>query len=114
MFMLLYLEKSLIVNSITDKNTLFFTLHTDPSPEYLSNVKGVQKFMGHGLGARKVKKGMQSSNAFYCDCAPAGYPEGGCPYSNALSIDCNAYNEHGSCRVYCTGQYFACCGKRSE
>ncbi len=110
----IYLEQSLIVNSITDKNTLFFTVNTHPSPDYLDEMDGVRKFMGHGLSERKVKKGMQSSSAFYCGCAPAGYPEGACLYSNALSIDCHAYNEHGSCRVYCTGQYYGCCGKRSE
>lgn len=50
----LYLEKSLIVNSITDKNTLFFTLDTDPSPDYLSEMKDVQKFMGHEIGRAHV------------------------------------------------------------
>jgi hypothetical protein len=110
----IYLEKSLIVNSITDKNTLFFSVNTDPSPEYLKSMRGVKTFLGYGLGARRIIKGMRSVDAFYCDCAPAGYPEGACPRSNSLSINCSAANEHGSCRVYCTGQTFACCGKRGE
>ncbi len=110
----IYLEKSLIVNSITDKNTLFFSLNTVSSPDYLETMKGVKTYLGFGLAARKVTKGMLSVNAYYCDCVPAGYPEGGCPKSDALSLDCTASNEHGSCKVFCTGQTFACCGKRGQ
>lgn len=110
----IYLERSLIVNSVTDKNTLFFSVDTDPSPDYLKSMKGVKTFLGYGLGARRIIKGMRSVDAFYCDCVPAGYPEGACPSSNSLSLNCITSNEHGNCRVVCTGQTFACCGKRGE
>ncbi len=110
----MFLERNLIVNSVTNKNTLFFSVDADHTPEYLSDLKGVKTYIGYGLGARKIFKGKQSVDAFYCKCVPAGYPEGGCPTSNSLSIDCNSSNEHGSCRVFCTGQYFACCGTRGE
>jgi hypothetical protein len=110
----IYLEKSLIVNSVTDKNTMFFSVNSSLSPQYFKSTKGVKTFFGYGLGVRRVIKGMRSVDAYYCDCAPAGYPEGACPSSNSLSITCTASNEHGSCKVYCTGQTFACCGKRGE
>lgn len=107
-----YLDRHLLVNSLESKMTYLFSVKTDPVPEYLKGIEGVTGFTGYGLGARKVTIGAETGTIPYCGCVPADYPIGNCKANEMNPVYCVSATEAGSCRVACSGQYYACCDKK--
>lgn len=107
-----YLDRHLLINSLESKMTYLFSVKTDPVPEYLKGIEGVTAFTGYGLGVRKVTIGAETGTIPYCDCVPADYPIGNCKSNEMNPVYCVSATEAGSCRVACSGQYYACCDKK--
>jgi len=106
-----YLDRHLLVNSLESKMTYLFSVKTEPIPEYLKGIEGVTAFTGYGLGARKVTIGAEKGIIPFCGCVPAGYPIGNCKLNEMNPVNCVTATEAGSCRVVCSGQYYACCDR---
>jgi hypothetical protein len=110
----IYMERNLLVNSLSSKRTLHFYLDKDPKPAFLKEIKGVKSYTGFGLGVRKIVHGSQPYQATYCACDQAATPPGNCKAGGVLDLKCATSNEFGSCRVTCTGQTYACCDRGFE
>jgi hypothetical protein len=107
-----YLDRHLLVNSLESKQTYLFSVKTDPVPDYLKGIEGVTAFTGYGLGARKVTIGAENGKIPFCGCVPADYPIGNCKTNEMNPVYCVSASEAGSCRVACSGQYYACCDRK--
>ena len=109
-----YLDRHLLVNSLESKQTYLFSVETDPVPDYLKGIEGVTAFTGYGLGVRKIIIGAEKGTIPFCGCMPASYPIGNCKSNEMNPIFCVSATEAGSCRVACSGQYYACCDRKME
>ena len=107
-----YLDRHLLVNSLESKQTYLFSVETDPVPDYLKGIEGVTAFTGYGLGARKITIGAEKGTIPFCGCMPADYPIGNCKSTEMNPLYCVSATEAGSCRVACSGQYYACCDRK--
>jgi hypothetical protein len=107
----IYLDRALIVNSLERRKTLFFHIETDNKPDYLKDIKGVKTYGGFGIGLRKINYGSQPDQPPYCGCQSANVPPANCKSGGVMDMTCASSNEHGSCRVSCSGQTYACCDK---
>ena len=107
-----YLDRHLLINSLESKQTYLFSVETDPVPDYLKGIEGVTPIAGYGLGARKVIIGAEKGTVPFCSCVPANYPIGYCKSNEMNPIYCVSSTEAGSCRVACSGQYYACCDRK--
>ena len=107
-----YMDRHLLINSLESKMTYLFSVKTDPVPDYLKSIEGVTAFTGYGLGARKIIIGAEHGTIPYCGCMPASYPIGNCKSNEMNPIYCVSATEAGSCRVACSGQYYACCDRK--
>jgi hypothetical protein len=109
-----YLDRHLLVNSLENKMTYLFSVKTDPVPDYLKGIEDVTAFTGYGLGVRKIIIGAEKGIIPICACVPANYPIGYCKSNEMNPIYCVSATEAGSCRVACSGQYYACCDRQVE
>ena len=108
----LFLERNVIVNSLEKDMTYLFSFNVDQDPYYLKSLKDVKQYKGIGLGVRKVNKDSPTKNAPYCSCVKAGSREDVCETGGNSALNCSSTNFDGSCRIICSGQRFACCGKK--
>lgn len=109
----IYLDRAILVNSLERRRTLFFYIETDNRPEYLREIKGVETYGGYGIGLRKINYGSKADQPPYCGCQPSNIPPANCKSGGVMDMTCASANEHGSCRVSCSGQTYACCDKDS-
>lgn len=107
----IYLDRALMVNSLERRKTLFFYIETDNKPEYLKDIKGVEVYGGYGIGLRKINYGSKADQPPYCGCQSSSVPPANCKSGGVMDMTCASANEHGSCRVSCSGQTYACCDK---
>jgi hypothetical protein len=110
----LYLGRSLVVNSLVKKQTLYFHLDGEKIPEDIEDIGDVQSFSGYGLGIRSITHGMQPETVPYCACDHASTPPGNCKAGMNMDMSCAFANDNGGCKVICTGQYYACCDRGFE
>ena len=110
----LYLGRSLLVNSLVKKQTLYFHLDGEEMPDDIKAIGDVQSFSGYGLGVRKITQGIQPETVPYCACDNVATPPGNCKAGMNMDMTCAFANENGGCKVVCTGQYYACCDRGFE
>ena len=109
---IIFLKRNLIVNSLDTKKTFLFSLMEDPLPVYLTDFKSTKKYIGFGLGVRKIKKGSTSDYVPTCGCEPNGSPDTHCGRGGNEALSCGTGTLDGSCEVSCAGENFACCDKQ--
>jgi len=107
----IFLDRAILVNSLESRKTLHFYIETDSKPEYLKEIKGIKSYGGYGIGLRKITSGSQADQAPYCGCQSSTIPPANCKAGGVMNMTCATANEHGSCRVSCSGQTYACCDK---
>ena len=107
----IYLDRTLIVNSLERRNTMYFYIETDNKANYLRDIKSVEVYGGYGLGLRKITYGSKADQPPFCGCQPSNVPPANCKSGGVMDMTCASSNEHGSCRVSCSGQTYACCDK---
>lgn len=107
----IFLGRSLIVNSLLKKQTLYFHLETDPIPDDVKAIGKVKSFKGFGIGVRKIPLGSPGDKAPYCACDHSYTPPGNCKAGQNMDMNCASGNEYGSCKVTCVGQTYACCDR---
>lgn len=110
----LFLDKHLIVNALDVKKTLHFYVENEDKPAYLKDIKGLKSYAGYGLGLRKINLSGNRANVPFCACDHASTPPGNCKAGGVLDLKCASATEDGSCRVACSGQYYACCDRGFE
>jgi hypothetical protein len=108
----LFMDRNLIVNSLEKEKTYMFSIKVDPDPNYVKKIEDLKQYKGIGLGVRKVFKSSQTKNAPTCSCEIAGSQNVNCATGGSESLSCSSTNDDGSCRISCSGQRFACCGRR--
>jgi hypothetical protein len=109
----IYLDRAMLINSLERKQTLFFHIETDNTPEYVKDIKGIEVYGGYGLGLRKIAYGSQPDQAPYCGCQSSNVPPANCKSGGVMDMTCASSNEYGSCKVSCSGQTYACCDKEN-
>lgn len=110
----IYLERMLIVNSLSKKKTLVFSIDLNKEPSFLKDLNDPKMYYGYGIGLRKITKGSAPEKAPYCACDQSSTPPGNCKSGGVLSLNCATSNVDGSCRVTCSGQTYACCDRGFE
>ena len=111
---ILFLKRNLIINSLERNQTLLFSLMEDAPPVYLADLQTTKKYIGFGLGLRKINKGSTSEYVPLCGCEPNGSPYDHCVSGGDGALSCGTGNLDGSCEVSCAGENFACCNKKME
>ena len=106
------LGRTVIINSLLRDLTIVLRLETDKEPEYLKDLPGATVFAGYGLGKRSNYKGLAEEVAPICSCEPPGVTSASCANGNFGQLECGISNTGGGCRIICTGQKQACCGKQ--